>query len=350
MKKLQMLLQPVFAMVVFTAAAQTSAPVNPAVYITYKHLFSDDKPIELELMTNFKNLHSPKQKEQDQDAAIVMHLSDSLEVRGTIGVYARGGIRRTICRTPGIMMNFHNISQDKNDGVKKIKLVCGCSTGAAEEQFLLKEYLVYRIYNLLTELSLRVRLARVTYKDIKNTKNTYTQYAFMIEDVKDLSKRLGCREVKKRTYLTEQTDRKQMTLVAIFQYMIGNTDWAVPNYHNIRLIRLASDSTSAPYTIPYDFDFTGLVNPPNATTAPELDLINVQQRKYRGFPRNMDELQSTLNIFREQKEKIYTLIKTFDLLNPKQREQMIRYLDEFYDDIDNKRVVKSIFIDGARSQ
>jgi hypothetical protein len=64
----------------------------------------------------------------------------------------------------------------------------------------------------------------------------------------------------------------------------------------------------------------------------------------------MDELQSTLNIFREQKEKIYTLIKTFDLLNPKQREQMIRYLDEFYDDIDNKRVIKSIFIDGARSQ
>ena len=268
MRNLQIVLLPVFAMVTCTAAAQTNTSSNPAVYITYKHLFADDKPIDLELNTNFKDLRSQKTKGKEQDCGIVMHLSDSLEIKGKISVYARGGIRRTICNTPGIMMNFSNISPDKKDGVKKIKLVCACSLGAADEQYLLREYMVYRIYNLLTELSFRVRLAKVTYMDSRSTKNNYTQYAFMIEDEKDLAKRTGCKEIKKATYLTEQTQRKQMTMVALFQYMIGNTDWAVPNYHNIRLIRSITDSTIPPYPVPYDFDFTGLVNPPNASTAP----------------------------------------------------------------------------------
>ena len=34
------------------------------------------------------------------------------------------------------------------------------------------------------------------------------------------------------------TERMHMTTVAVFNYMIGNTDWSVPGQHNIKLIKV----------------------------------------------------------------------------------------------------------------
>lgn len=77
-----------------------------------------------------------------------------------------------------------------------------------------------------------------------------------------MARRNGC---KKRTHgqiLTEATDRKTMTRVAIFEYMIGNTDWSVPNNHNIELVFSRDNPALMPYAVPYDFDYCGLVGMP----------------------------------------------------------------------------------------
>ena len=128
------------------------------------------------------------------------------------------------------------------------------------EQFLLKEYIIYKIYNLLTPMSYRVRLIKMNYEDVNGKKKAMSQYAFFIEDIKAMAKRNKCKEYTKGKVTTEGTNRAQMTLVSVFEYMIGNTDWAVPVNHNIRLIYPKADSTAAPYAIAYDFDFSGLVN------------------------------------------------------------------------------------------
>ena len=116
------------------------------------------------------------------------------------------------------------------------------------------------MYNMLTDLSFKTKLAKVTYKDLKNRMKEYTQYAFFIEDIDDLAARKGYKEESKKMYLTEQTDRQTMTLVGMFEYMIGNTDWSVPNFHNIKLLKPANDSFATPLVVPYDFDFAGLVD------------------------------------------------------------------------------------------
>ena len=47
------------------------------------------------------------------------------------------------------------------EGQTMLPLTTHCRDSSSYEQYVLKEYLAYRIYNLLTDKSLRVRLARV---------------------------------------------------------------------------------------------------------------------------------------------------------------------------------------------
>lgn len=207
------------------------------------------------------------------------------------------------------------------------------------------------MYNLLSPKSFRVRLIKMNYEDTKGKKKQMSQFAFFIEDIKAMAKRNHCKEYTKTKLTTEQTNREQMTMVAVFQYMIGNTDWAVPVLHNIRLMYPKNDSTVAPYAVPYDFDFAGLVNADYAIPSPDLpEIETVRQRLYRGFPRSMGELQAVFAVYNEQKDKIYDLINKFDLLTQSNRKDMIGYLDDFYKTINNPNEIQKVFIDNARHE
>src|SRR5258705_315539 len=100
----------------------------------------------------------------------------------------------------------------------------------------------------------------IKWEDTIGKKKTISEYGFLLEDLKDVAVRNNCSEWKRNKLNTEQTDRRQMTMVAIFEYMIGNTDWAVTVDHNTRLILSRDDTSSKPYVVPYDFDYSGLVN------------------------------------------------------------------------------------------
>jgi hypothetical protein len=62
----------------------------------------------------------------------------------------------------------------------------------------------------------------------------------------------------------------------------------------------------------------------------------------------MPELQQALDTFRAQKKNIYDLINNFNYLTPRSKKEMTGFLDGFYENINNPRMVKSNFIDKAR--
>jgi hypothetical protein len=331
-----------------TAKAQTavvattlSAPLNRAGF------FAEDKPLQMTLATDFKKLLSQRKAGVFQPGAATLQLTETETITDDISVSARGVFRLTQCNMPGLMINFRNsTTPTRLSPLKKLKLVCGCSSNSYGEQLVLMEYLIYKMYNQVTDMSFKVRLAKINYQDTREKIKPYTQYAFFIEDVDEMAQRNKCKEVQNVTFNTEQTNRQQMTVVALFQYMIGNTDWAVPNYHNIKLMR--PDSVSTPYVVPYDFDFAGAINARYATPAEELGIEKVTDRSYRGFARTMLELQIALDIFRKQKDNLLSLVKNFELLNKRERDAMYNYVKEFYDIIEVKNQVQNIFIDGAR--
>jgi hypothetical protein len=310
--------------------------------------FQDDRLIDLTLSTDIRKLKSEKKDDVFQDATAVLRFPDSTVIQEQITVAPRGHFRRDFCNIPPMMIDFSNPASPKLSSLGKLKLVIGCGNGNDDEVLLLKEFLAYKIYNLLEEKSFRARLLRVNYRDTRNKLKPFSQYAFLLEDDKDLATRTGCVKKEKKQVMTESCSRNLMTKVAVFEYMISNGDWSVPANHNIKLIYDKNNETAPPYPIPYDFDHSGFVNAGYALPNELLGTEKVTERVYRGFPRTMEELQACFDVFKKQKEKIYALIRNFTPLKDRVKKELIDYLDEFYRTINDKNQVQSIFIDNAR--
>jgi hypothetical protein len=323
-------------------AAKAQVPVDSVQF------FKDDQLIEMTLTTDIKKLQTEKNIDVYQEATVNMKFPDSSAVNETIRVCARGHFRRTYCTIPPMMLNFHNPGSPKLTNLGKLKLVIGCGSGTDDEQLILKEYLCYKMYNLLDEKSFRVRLMRVNYRDSRNKMKPFSQYAFFIEDDNDLARRNECEKREKAQVLTESTNRDQMTMVAVFEYLISNGDWSVPNNHNIKLIWDKKSPNTLPYPVPYDFDHSGMVNASYAAPNELLGTETVTERVYRGFPRAMEELQSTFDVYRKKKDNIIALINNFSLLSSRNRKELVAYVGEFYKIINDPKQVQNVFIDNAR--
>ncbi|MEN9571762.1 MAG: hypothetical protein RL172_2993 [Bacteroidota bacterium] len=315
--------------------------------IKRQQLFSTDSLLHCTLQTDFKKLQEDKNDSIYQPASISLGTGNQL-VKDELGIKARGVQRRAICETPPLMLDFKKPGNGPLKKLGKLKLVNACSKNWQDEQQVLKEYLVYKMYNLLTPKSFLVRLAKVQYIN-SPAGGSYEQYAFFIEDTDDMAARNNCKE-HNTPMLTEQTNRRQMTLLAIFQYMIGNTDWAVPVLKNIKLITSKNKQDSVPYAVPYDFDYSGMVNARYAAPHPEFETETVKDRVYRGFARNMAEINTVLDSLRQHKTDFYNLVKNCTGLQTAQKKEMTWYLDDFYKLADDPRKIKEIFIDHARTQ
>jgi hypothetical protein len=314
--------------------------------------FLDETIIDVTLEMDLKDLLGKKQNERFLPAAITMAFKDGTVITEGIRVSVRGNFRKETCYMPGLKLDFHNPTSPKLYKLDELKMVCGCSGGGDNEQLVIKEYLVYKLYNALTPKSLNVRPMKITFKDAARKRKPYTQFGFLIEDIDNMARRNNMIEVEGTVFNTELTDRAQMTMVALFQYMIGNTDWSVPNYHNVKLIGPKGDNTTRPLVVPYDFDICGFVDPPYATIDEQLQssISSVRERLYRGFPRSMEELKAATQIFLDNKSQLYALISNNEWLTPKEKGKCTSYLDEFYKIISSDRDIQRAFIEGARRQ
>lgn len=317
--------------------------------IDTKDFFNDDRVINMTLSVDMKNLLTAKRDTNYVPATVSCTFPDSSVVSENIRMKPKGEFRRKNCNIASLQLDFKNQSSPKLSPLKKLKLIGGCSKNKSDEQLLLKEYLTYKLYNLFTDMSFRVRLLNVTYQDTRGKMKPYTQYAFLIEDVDDLAKRNQCRK-RESGLQTEQTDRKQMTLVAFFQFMIGNTDWSVPTLHNIKLMSSKKDSVANPYVIPYDFDYTGFVNASYALPPEMFETTKITERVYRGFPRSTEEIEEMRNVFLTKESQIKSMITNFNLLDGGEKKEALNYIDEFYQIAKNKKRCENEFIDKARKK
>lgn len=332
----------------FFIVFHTVSYCQPAV-INKVDFFIEAKPLSLVLTTNWDKVFSQKYKPgKVYSATLNCKLPDSNLVNEKVKLEVRGHFRRDNCHIPPLKIKFTETENSVLHPLKELKLVSPCKPTNDYEQFLFKEFIVYKIYNLLTDKSFRVRLLEIDYRDSLKNESEFSKYAFLIEDIKELAKRHNCKVFKALKLHPENTDRSQMTLLTLFQYMIGNTDWGVSVNHNIKHIQPKDELAVKPFSIPYDFDFCGLVNTDYAIPDPQFNTDNIQERIYRGFARTPEELNEALEIFKQNKEAIYALINNFDLLNNRNKKSMISYLESFFILINKPGLIKFIFIDKAR--
>ncbi len=313
-------------------------------------LFDAHEPLELEIVSDFRQLVKNKSEGEYQPAALIYRPDENSLIRREIRIKARGNSRRDICYFPPLKLNFDK-SRFRYENLReldKIKMVSYCQKGKAYEAYHLKEYLCYRILNILTPNSFQVRLIKMRYTDTGKKKNKpFDSYAFLIETTDRLEHRLAATELAEIKVIDKYTDQEQMDLVAVFQFMIANYDWSVPGLHNIKLFKY-NEEQRLPFAVPYDFDYCGLVNASYAIPPEELAINSVTERLFRGYCRAKSDYLQTFETFRNKKGEIYSLIRDFPYLEQRDKKNMLAFLDEFYRIIGNERDVQYYFVDNCR--
>ena len=255
-----------------------------------------------------------------------------------VQVRTRGNFRlqRSICRFPNLRLNVQKKQVEGTvfGGQDKFKMVTYCRERDDYEQNVLEEYLAYRLYNLVTDASFRVRLARVTYLDSSGRNDPVTHYGFLIEDADAMAARLGGKLMEIEAAAPLDLDGDASVRMALFQYMIGNTDWSMVRFHNTELVQLPGPTY---FPVPYDFDFSGLVNTPYASPDPRLGIRSVRDRVYRGFCRFDVDWKGAYAYFGEREGAFYDLVRQQPGLEEGNVERAIDYLEEFFETINSER-------------
>lgn len=314
--------------------------------------FQSDIPIHISLKFDMKRFIREKNKEKYHDAQLRFTRFDGTLVEKDIRMRSRGEFRKSHCYFPPVKLNFKKTAFEETsmNDVKTLKLVTHCKGSETYQQYIMKEYLVYRMFNILTENSYRVRLFEIEYIDSEEKKKPFHKYGFVIESNDHLAGRINAVRINREGIPTWLTESYQTNLMTLFQYMIGNTDWAIAKLHNIRLFKVLDTHIVSPIAIPYDFDYCGMVNTHYAVPTEELGIKTVRTRVYRGYCLDSnEEYRQYVGIFLDRKQEIYSLVENFELLDSRNKKEMLQYLDEYYEIIEDTNQTRHWIISRCRT-
>jgi len=316
-------------------------------------LFEDEAPLEITLQFNLTTYLRTKPKEDYMKGKITFNPGTEDSLTRDIKLRTRGIFRNVECYYAPLELNLKNadFGYTDLDSIRKIKMVSQCSSGSESEKYLLKEYLIYKMFSAMTDTSFRVRLLTINYIDTENKKKPFTQFGFFIEPVDMLAARTNSVEIESRALNQKTIYPNIIDRIAIFNYMIGNFDWAVPNQHNIKVFKpLVFDSVYLAVAVPYDFDFTGLVDASYAIPDDKITgTTSIRERIFLGVCRSREVYQKDLEEFLEKKEEFYRLINEFPYLDEKHKKDMIYYLETFYEQCTGKQKILSVFLNSCKN-
>jgi hypothetical protein len=284
-------------------------------------LFEDEAVLDIDLTGPFSTLI--EEKGNKAELPFVLR-ADGVE--HTIKVRVRGKSRTRVCDAPPLRLNF--VKRKTKDtvfaGQDKLKLVTHCHDSDRAQANILQEYSAYKMFSVISDVSYRVRLVRISYSDTEGRlkRDTIVRYGFF-----------------------GSLDKQQAAEVFVFNYMIGNTDWSLVTAdgsddccHNTHLF----DIDSQRFIVPYDFDQAGLVNARYARPDPSIGIPRVTSRRYRGYCISSEALHDATSAIAERRDDILGVTRQVPSLVENDIKAMEKYLDKFFDQAnDVDKLVKS---------
>jgi hypothetical protein len=308
-------------------------------------LFESEELLDVSLEFDLKTFLRKHPKTGYQQAVLAIRISDTDTVARKVRIRPRGQYRREVCSFPPVMVNFKKQLPAYSDTgkINKLKLVTHCQPGKISDENVLREYLVYKLYNVLTDTSFRVRLLRMSYIDAARTRKTIEQYGFFIEPDEIMALRTGSALVKSASLTQKMIVPSNMDRVAIFFYMISQWDWSVPGLHNIAVIIPPGHASSGKgITVPYDFDLTGIVNPSYGFPDEKMGISSNRDRLYSGLCRTREEFIHALEEFRVLKENFYSVVNDFPYLDQRAKKDITGFLDQFFSQLNTPREMERL--------
>jgi len=314
-------------------------------------VFTEDTPLDVELKADFVSLlNDISDKRVYHDARFSLKNHNCAFVDMAVKLKTRGNfrLRKQTCDFPPLRFKFKGdqIKGTIFQGQDKLKYVSHCQNYKEEYQLhTLEEFLLYRMYNIFTDYSYRVRLARVNFIDTKR-QDTLQRYGFFIEDKSHLANRIGREALEFRNIKQYQVLRNNILVLSLFQYMIGNNDWDVSRLHNIDLMSV--NEHSLPVAIPFDFDWSAIIGYDYYVPDPQIDLEAKYKRRYKSYRWSDEEFETAFAVFHEHRDELMSLISDFDFLKNDNRLKLLAYISEFYDLIASKDDVKNFLLRKAK--
>lgn len=319
--------------------AGTPAKAGPAT-----PLFSSEEPIAITISAPIGQLSSDRDKRNHRDGTLTVG-TETLPVR----LSPRGITRRAadVCDFPPLKVDF--LSKPATGlfaGQKSLKLITHCRNLPQHQQYVLLEQAAYRMYNLLTPVSFRTRLANITYTNPQG-RPVVTRVGFFLEDLDDVARRNDMKKV-------HEADRVPLERISpvdggrfgLFEYVIANLDWSMragpkgePCCHNGRLLQASAGGPYVP--VPYDFDFSGLVSAPYATPPAELPVRNVRVRLYRGYCAHNRGALAAAGSMREKREKFLQLLASTPGLTPATVQRATAFLQPMWNELATDQSVQA---------
>ena len=305
-------------------------------------LFDSDSILQITIRGNIRDIMGDRNDDAQYHPISLSYTLNDKEVSVPLKCKTRGNFRRSKsnCQYPPILLNFskQNAANTIFEEQDKIKLVMPCR----DDEFVVREYLVYKLYNLITDKSFKARLVNVHLYDSLKSRETDSFYGMLLEEDGQMAKRNGMKILEKKMLRPENIESEIFLRMAVFEYLIGNTDWSLPYLHNTRII--AFDSASIPSVVPYDFDHAGIVEAPYAFPPEELQLSSTRQRRYRGncLP-DLNEFKDVIALYNRKKNEIYALYAQCPYISAKYLKSTNRFLDQFFETINNPKKFKEDF-------
>ena len=200
-------------------------------------LFSDHAPLVLRLTAPLSRLINDNEETPERPAVVSLRGPDGAEQSFDIEIRVRGNSRRKLCRFPPLRIDFERDATEGSvfAGQNHLKLVNLCSSGDDYRDYLAQEYLIYRLLNTLTERSFRVRWVTIEYvdsdsdsdSDSDGERDPVVEPAFLIEEDWAVAERTGLGIVDEPRFSIDDHEPAHLALIAVFQFLIGNTDWGV---------------------------------------------------------------------------------------------------------------------------
>ncbi len=321
--------------------------------LTIFQYFQYDEPLPLTLITDFRTLERKKYSKDYQPGLLICALPDGRKDTFLVEVRTRGNMRLRVCSEPSLKLKF-----DKNEltarGLKEepntLKMVRPCRPNTLFEQYLLREFFAYKIYNVLTPWSFRVQLIRfqsiqTETKRRKKTRRKEKEWlAFFIEPEEELAARNNATLTSNKIVSSRMLNHDDTEVFALFEYMIGNTDWHVYNGHNVILVATMKNDMPRVIPIAYDFDYSGLVFTPYAVVNEKIPRDQVTERYYQGYCREREQTLATISYFLSKEVQIMGMCESFPWFDRESREHVCDYLQSFFSEMKSPRAVENYIL------
>jgi len=335
--------------------SSTSPPADSQEQAAALPLFSSDTPLALTIEAPFRSL-SRNRRDREELPGIVHYQDDSGgTVMLDVQIRTRGNSRMEYCTFPPLRLNFRRRQTEGTvfSGQNELKLATLCKDTSGFPDYLALEYEIYRLFNLLSDVSFRVRWVEIAYIDTDDEdREVERRPGFLIEDRSEVAARNGLEPWRVDALQVAQLEPEQTALLGVFEFMIGNTDWAGTDgppgdrcCHNADVLR--NDSGRA-VLVPYDFDQSGFVSASYAQPAASLRIRSVRQRLYRGYCANNNALDGAFERFQMARAAIESRLATLTVRD-RDRSRVIRYIEDFYEILDDETAREKAIVAACRS-